>query len=118
MGMISNGIALLNEKLAEHEAETLTIRNAAGASIAIPMVICGEKRPPLTVLGATPGTLDLQDANAANQVYSFSFEAAELNFGAGLVEPDDGMQILWPVGNTTYVCEIMPPNDGSKSWET
>lgn len=115
--MMGDAIDFLNQELACFASQGLTIRNGAD-EISIAVLIEGEQRPLVTMLGSSPGSIDLGEASPANQVYAFSVLATDLDFGAGPVEPSEGTMILWPVNGVTYQCTVMQPGDGPKAWES
>lgn len=119
--VIQTGLAWLNRQLKAHASQLLTYRRGTGIgalSARIAMTIGGPKNPLFSILGSTPGAIDLLLANPQNAVRPFSFAAADLDFGSGAVLPaESGDVVLETINGVVCVFAVMPPMNGLLAWE-
>jgi hypothetical protein len=101
--------------LKDQASRTLTYRRG-NDEIEIAMTVGSKPIPQFSVLGSTPGALDPTQADPQNAVRSFSFDATDLNFGAGLVTPEEGDEILETIDGVVCVFRCMPPSTGQLAW--
>lgn len=88
------------------------------SEISIAMKIGKNSPAQFSVLGSTPGPIDMQAANPADAVVGFSFLIADLDFGDGPIEPQAGMQVLWPdAAGNVRVMTCVTPNNGELAWD-
>ncbi len=114
--MFAAGAAYLNQQMKANGATELTYRRDS-QTVAIKMTIGEPKIPLFSVLGSVPGSLDPTQDNPINQVRGFTFEAADLDFGAGAVLPESGDEILETIGGVVNVFTVRNPNNGKLCWE-
>ncbi len=118
--MIADGLGWLNAQLKAKVSQLLTYRRGgiSGQTLQIAMTIGGPKNPLYSILGSTPGAIDLLLANPANAIRSFAFDVADLDFGAGPVTPNEsGDQILETINGIVCVFAVMPPMSGQLAWD-
>lgn len=107
----------LNKNLKANAATLLTYRRGISVK-AIAMTIGGPKHPLFSILGSTPNAIDMLLANPENAIRSFVFDAADLDFGAGPVLPEEsGDQVLETINGVICVFNVMPPMTGLLAWD-
>ncbi len=113
---IAAGLARLNTRIKDRASKTLTIRHPNGLSTEIAMKIGGAPNPLFSLLSSTPGNLDLLQENPANTVRTFSFDADDLDFGEGPIEPLAGMCVTEVINGVANVFTVMDPGGGKLAW--
>lgn len=114
--IIGDAMTWLNGQLKTKAAKQLTYRRGDD-TLTIAMTIGGKPNPLFSVLSSQPGAIDALLDNPVNAIRSFVFDSADLDFGDGPVDPDDGDKVLETINGTLCVFTLTPPATGQLPWE-
>ena len=106
--ILKNGAAFLSEKRNESMAEAIVYRRGSMPG--------GVEIPINAALGRTQyETINPDGIGVDTESTDFIIRAADLDLGEGPVEPDEGDQIDWVKGATTYTY-ILRRDGSEKAW--
>jgi hypothetical protein len=122
MSLIANGLTFFNTQAALFLEELITYsRVVLGVrqQVILGAIPLPAQQPDISVLGFTPGQIDMAQPNPLNDDHDFSFQAALLIIPTvGLTTPLSGDKILWtPLGGVLSVYEVSAPRNGLLIWE-
>ncbi len=115
--LFNTELAWLNGRMATIAATVMTVRRDGLYSATLNVTIGATKISVLTVLSAAVTDRDLTQPSPKHADHPFYFNANEYDFGDGVVEPDENLDIFErTVGGMTTYYRLSKTHAGEAAW--
>jgi hypothetical protein len=122
MSLIADGLTFFNTQAARVLEDSITYSRVVlgiKQQVTFGAIPLPAGSPLISVLGMSPGQIDMGQPNPLNDETKFSFQAALLIIPTvGLTTPLNGDQIVWtPLAGVASVYEVNAPVGGGLIWQ-
>lgn len=114
--MIDTGLAYFTTAAAQWLSSPILYTRGTD-SVTLDAIIDDPKQLDFSILGQTPGLIDMNQVNPIDLDQPFNFEAAKLILNIAVDVPLSGDKITATIGGIAGIYEVLSPMGGGLPWE-